>query len=98
MSAEKKLRENLDIVEELVEDGYEVHIRRIGAKKASKGGVKIRVAMGQPGDWWSTGEGTTFPVALQRALKNFRDYYYEEYEIEDPDDSLDPIVALLELV
>lgn len=97
MSAEKKLRNNIDVLEELLRDeAYEMSVSRTGRRKGARGGIKIRVSIGQRGDWWSRGDGRTFAVALDRALRQFREDYYEMFEVEEPGESTDAIVILLE--
>lgn len=92
MSAEKRLRNNVDVLEELLQDVPPFEMRVINPR----GKPKVRVSIGRTGEHWARGEAVSFPVALDRALREFRDLYYEEFEVDDPEESLDPIVAMLE--
>lgn len=84
MSAEKRLRNNIDILDGVIGWGYEMR-----AGMLRRGGI-MRVSIGSDEYGWSDGKGKTFPVALDRAMRQFR-----KDMIVEADDEEDPVVVLL---
>lgn len=78
-SADKMLRNYTDVLDELIKRfSYDVQIRPPRGKNRS-----MRVSIGRHGEEWSRGEGSTFAVALKRALKQLLDDVEEDMDLAE---------------
>jgi len=99
-TATARARANLLMLADLVSESNGEYEFTVYARRKGKLKFTVSITQSQPGpsqvygDW----SGSTLDVALRRALRGFRDEYYEQtlYPGERPTDSYDAIVKFFE--